>query len=57
MLMSISFPAITVEWKDVLDGIFASSIAIRVEGVNPIFKWTPPVLLSLHQCFGVDALE
>ena len=46
--MSISFPVITHEWNDVLEGTFASSITIRVEGVNPIFKSTAPVLLSLH---------
>ena len=57
MLMFISFPAITDEWNDVLAGTFASSIAIRVGDVNPIFKSTAPVLLSLHQWFGVDAVE
>ena len=55
--MFISFPAITDEWKDVLDGTFASSIANTDRGVNPIFKSTPPVLIGLHQWFGVDALE
>ena len=57
MLMFISFPAITDEWNDVLAGTFASSIAIRVGDVNPIFKSTAPVLLSLHQWFEVDAVE
>ena len=55
--MSISFPAITNEWKDVLDGTFFSSIANTDRGVNPILKSTPPVLIGLHQCFGGDALE
>ena len=45
--MFISFPAIT--WM-------AHFPALSVRGVNPIFKWIPPVLLSLHQCFGGDAL-
>ena len=57
MLMFISFPVITDEWNDVLEGTFASSITIRVGGVNPIFKSTAPVLLSSHQWFGVDAVE
>ena len=57
MLMFISFPVITDEWNDVLAGTFASSITIRVGGVNPIFKSTAPVLLSSHQWFGVDAVE
>ena len=55
--MFIDFPAITDEWNDVLDGTFASSIAIRARGVNPIFKETAPVLLSSHRWFGVDAVE
>ena len=55
--MFISFPVITDEWKDVLEGTFASSITIRAEGVNPIFNSTTPVLLSWHQWFGVDAVE
>ena len=55
--MSISFPAIADEWNDVLDGTFASSIAISIRGVNPIFKESAPVLLSLHQWFGVNAVE
>ena len=38
MLMFISSPAITDEWNDALDSTFASSIAIRVAGVNRIFK-------------------
>ena len=58
MLMFISFPVITDEWNDVLEGTFASSITIRVGGVNPIFNSTEtPVLLSWHQWFGVDAVE
>ena len=57
MLMFISFPAIADEWNDVLEGTLASSIAIRIGGVNPIFKETAPVLLSLHRWFGVDAVE
>ena len=36
--MFISFPVIAHEWNDVLEGTFASSIAILVGGVNPIFK-------------------
>ena len=46
--MFISFPAIADEWKDVLEGTFASSITVRVGRVNLIFKSTPPVLLSWH---------
>ena len=57
MLMFISFPVITDEWNDVLEGTFVSSITIRVRGVNPIFKSTAPFLLSLHPWFGVDAVE
>ena len=56
--MFISFPVITHEWNDVLECTFASSITIRAEGVNPIFKSTvSPVLRSLHRWFGVDAVE
>ena len=66
--MSISFPAIASEWV-ALDSLSVSlrdtafcdqrveSIAKPDKGVNPIFKWTPPVLLSSHRWFGVDAVE
>ena len=54
--MFISFPVIADEWKGVRESTFLWSITISIRGVNPIFKGTPPVLLSLHRCFGVDAL-
>ena len=57
MLMFIGFRVIADEWNDVLEDTFVRSIAILVRGVNPIFKWTPPVLLSSHLWFGVAAVE
>ena len=56
MLMFISFPVIADECKDVLEDTFLRSITLSIRGVNLIFKAMPPVLIGLHQGFGVDAL-
>ena len=66
--MFISFPAIVSEWvaldslafsslNEVLSDKRVESIAKPVERVNGIFKAPAPVLLGLHQGFGVDAVE
>ena len=57
MLMFIGFRVISHQWNDVLEGTFIFSITIPTWGVNPIFNGSAPVLLSLHQGFGVDAVE